>query len=648
MILRKILCVSMAFLLVTFATGLGAQSQPTDDSERFQQALNLFRSGNYDRAALLFREVATETPPGPYASASHVMLARSLYRLGRVDEAGQTLRAFLSRYPESRYVTYARYLLAACLLRGEQWAKAVRPLLEVEVSGDTTFSGRAHKALVAVLTRLDEEEVERIARELRDGRQAEALELAWLEALLQQGRLSTVIDRAAELRETAKSSDVRQRAEKLAQAARILQRSHLRVGVILPLSGYYEEQGRSLLRGIQFALKRNRPGGTQVELVVRDSESRLLRAIKEAKQLIRDERVVALIGELEGDKSVAIGAIAAMGKLPTIVPVSSLTGVASVGNTVFQLNMDLEHRARVLAEYAVEEIGCRNFAILAPADDYGIEMSDAFATRVDELGGNVVAQEWYYENAQDLSKQFKKIRELGFLRFIADTLAAADTSGSLPSRDQVDSVWQALNDTLKAHAEGDEPDNLVEAEDIPVYGIDAIFFPVYKEDIPYVAPQFARFNIRAKPLGGGNWYDEELLRENGRYVDSLIFVTDWFLDQRDPLFRQFRDEFRLQMGADPDRWAAYGYDAMTLILKAIAEGATTRGEILEALERMENVAGIRGVTSFRNRVNGEINLVRYTRGRFERIEWLKATEQGWPHQGQEEQHEDPAVQRTRG
>ncbi len=619
--------VSLVALLVvapfgsaSFAKGRqAAVSQPPD--RQFSQAVELFRQGQYKRAASLFGELAAATPPSRLASAAHIMFARSLYLADRIDEAREALDAFLSLYPRSRYAVYARYLLAGCLLRQGNEDGAITRLLGVAASDDSILSGRAFRALAALLAGRDESDVARLERWARGGHEIDVLRLAALEGWLSRGRLTGVIRGAESLLSETRDDRIRTRATELLEIARKLQRSNLRVGVILPLTGYFQEEGRSLLRGVQFALMRNRPAQVKVELVVRDSESSLLRAIKEAQELSEDERVVALIGELESDKSIAIGAIAAAKHLPTLVPVSTTTGVASVGNCVFQLNMDLEHRARVLAEYAVNELGYRNFAILAPADEYGIEMADAFAGRVDELGCTVVAQEWYYENAQDLSKQFKKIRKLGFLRFIADTLAAADTSGKLPSREQVEAVWRALNDTLKAHADPGDPDNLVDDEDIPVYGIDAIFFPIYAEDIPYVAPQFARFNIRARPLGGSYWYDPEALRTNGRYVDSLVFVSDWYLDEFDPVYRQFRDDFRLRMGASPDRWAAYGYDAMTLILKALSEGATTRGEVKRYLEHVDGVQGIRGLTTFKGggRVNGAVNLIRYVRGRFERI-----------------------------
>ncbi|MDZ7374959.1 MAG: penicillin-binding protein activator [candidate division KSB1 bacterium] len=587
------------------------------EAGQFHKAVELFRQGEYPEAESLL-EGLVERPGSPLASAAQVMLARSLYRQGRVEEAGAALEEFSRRYPRSRYLPYVNHLLASCRLRAGDAFGAATLLIRNLTVADSALSRRAFLGLATLAVRMSTSELDRLEHEAGNREARELLQLALLEGKLRQGRLSEVIAGAEQLRAMAAGEDVRRRAAELASTARNLQRGSLRVGVILPLSGPLQAEGRRVLRGIEFAWKR---GATSLELVVRDSESDMLRAVQAAQELMRDERVVALIGELESDKSIAIGALAGTAQLPVLVPVSYLTGLTSAAPTVFQLNMDVEHRGRLLAEYAVNELGCRTFATLAPADDYGMEMADAFANRVDELGGVVVAQEWYYDNPQDLTNQFKKIRQLGLHHWIADSLRRANQGGTPPSSARVEAALQALTDSVRRHAKPGEVTNLVDYEDFPVPGIDAIFFPIHAEDIPYVASQFARFNIRAQPLGGSEWQNLELLLGNRRYVEGLVFVTDWFLDESDPVYQQLRDEFRRETGLVPDRWMAYGYDAMSLILKVLAEGATTREEISRRLEGVEKVQGLRGLTTFRgnNRSNAEANLIRFVRGSFQRV-----------------------------
>jgi len=597
-----------------------AARREEEDRARFQEAIEFFRQGYYSRAQEVLEAIAAD-PNSNLASAAQVMLARTLYRQGRIREAAEALESFLRHSPRSRYSSYAHYLLAACRIREHDSFAGASHLLRSLSQADSALFRRALHGLAVLSTQLSGSQWEQLQGEAPDRPTLEALRLAVLEGKLRQGRLSEVIAEAEALQSEAKTERVRVRAAELANIARRAQQGALRVGAILPLTGPLQAEGRSLLRGVQLALKRHLPPGLRVELVVHDSESSMLRAVHAIQELIRDERIVAVIGELEGDKSVAIGAIAGMAQLPVLVPASNTTGLTSVAGTVFQLNMDLAHRGRLLAEFAVRELGCRSFATLAPADEYGMEMADAFSNRVDELGGIVVAQEWYYDSPEDLSNQFKRIRRLGLLYWLADSLARRSSGGSLPTSAQVQAMFQALNDSIRIHAKPGEPTNVVDEEDYPVRGVDAIFFPIHPDDIPYVSSQFARFNIRARPLGGAEWYSPELLQTNRRYLENLVFVTDWFFDEADSTYRRFRDEFRLETGTSPDRWAAYGYDSMSLILRALAEGAVTRQELCQVLQGTEKVPGIRGLTTFKgnDRSNAEINLIQFAGGRLVRI-----------------------------
>jgi len=262
----------------------------------------------------------------------------------------------------------------------------------------------------------------------------------------------------------------------------------------------------------------------------------MITAIKATRNLIQREHVRAIIGELESELSAGIGALASVDNVPLVAPTASENGVASVGEAIYQLNSDLERKGAALAEYAFRQLGLRTFATLAPADGYGQQLTASFTSRIDELGGRIIAQSWYYGDAQDLSRQFKMIREAAF---------------------HYDST-----DVEKMIEEAEKEGEDLEEKDIPVLSIDAVFFPVYSEHIPYVAPQFALSNIQAQILGGEYWDDADLLRraQIAPYVDGAIFVSDYFPQEDDPEFRNFRTQFRLKMKRTPERWEIFGYD----------------------------------------------------------------------------------------
>ena len=76
----------------------------------------------------------------------------------------------------------------------------------------------------------------------------------------------------------------------------------------------------------------------KIELLVEDSEGRVLTAIRAAQKLCQDDGVIALIGELESDITAAIGVVAQSEKVVCLAPVGVEEGLTSIGSFVFQLN----------------------------------------------------------------------------------------------------------------------------------------------------------------------------------------------------------------------------------------------------------------------------------------------------------------------
>jgi len=371
----------------------------------------------------------------------------------------------------------------------------------------------------------------------------------------------------------------------------------LRIGVILPLSGAMVNEGQGLLRGMEFAVREfNATAQEPLQLVVRDSQGKMVKAVNAARDLIDNERVVALLGELESDKTVALALVAAQSGAPLVAPTATEKGIASLGPMIFQANSSLELRARRLAQYAVQQLRLRTFATLAPEDDYGREMVEEFVGTTEGLGGTLLAQQWYARGPKGLAKALDAIREAGLQKAREDSLLAKrDTAVAK------DSEGQPQEKELPP----------------PVTSIDGLFLPVYSEDIPYIAPQLALRDIRTQLLGGDHWFDLDILRSNQSYVNGVIFTRDKYPVEDDPAFRDFRNRFRREMGTTPERFEIYGYDAMRVVLQTLRGGATTRERLGQALSEVANFQGVGGKITFRNsgRVNSEVNLLQFKDGR---------------------------------
>lgn len=586
------------FILILVASGFAQESNTvqfvSQKETEFQNALATYRSGDYRAAFSAFETLADANVLHQRMTAALLMAGKSLYHLKRYSDATSYFDQLIRKFPRSDYVDDATYFRGACHYQQGAYFRAARSFLWViDRSPNAQLVDKSKKIARAIIfSELSLSEAQNLMRHANSERGAGIVTLGLAQKELMEGSSKRVVQLLEGYRKKYGETEFADRIDQLLTEARGEQ--PIKLGVILPLTGLFSEEGLGILQGINFAhAQRSEQLQTPVQLLVRDSESNMITAIKATQNLVRREHVRALIGELESEVTAGIGALASVDDVPLIAPAATENQVASVGKAVYQLNSDLERKGQALAEYAFQQLGLRTFATLAPADGYGQQMTASFTSRIDELGGRIIAQSWFYGDGQDLSRQFKMIREAAFHYDSTDV-------GKL---------------IQKAQKKGNE----LEGKDIPVLSIDAVFFPVYSEHIPYVAPQFALSNIQAQVLGGEYWDDAALLRraQIAPYVDGAIFVSDYFPQEDNPAFRDFRTAFRLKMKKTPERWEIFGYDAFQILAQAINAGARTGSELSSDLSDLQEFEGMKGKITFmgNNRVNGEVNFLQYVNGR---------------------------------
>ncbi|MDZ7723995.1 MAG: ABC transporter substrate-binding protein [candidate division KSB1 bacterium] len=404
------------------------------------------------------------------------------------------------------------------------------------------------------------------------------------------------------------------RYEKLAQTLRDSFESNppvVHIGVVQPITGMFGPEADQFLKGLAMALRDNRKVRDKIKFVLKDSQGSPIHTVESAKQLTRLEPLSLMIGELEFGNSAITAGFASTTDIPLIIPIATGTSeLAGMGERVFQANQDLETRGRALAEYAYNHLNFHTFAALAPADDYGHSITDAFLKHVDELGGQVISQQWYYPGTEDFKRQLQTIRRAAFRNAFRDSIRAMN----IPvTQQRIDSLFAAQSDLSKKESEDEE--GLIENDNIAAGAIDGFFLPIYKEDIPFVLSQMALFNIKARPLGGTYWNNLDVLRSQKRYAEGAVFTTGLTMLDTDPEYRKFINDFRRATSQSPTQAALYGYNIMTLIIHAVEQGYTTRDAILSYLENTRNFDVIGGEITFdTDHVNQAVNILEFRQG----------------------------------
>lgn len=165
----------------------------------------------------------------------------------------------------------------------------------------------------------------------------------------------------------------------------------LRIGFLAPLSGKFGAYGLSMKRGVELAL-RQRP---EVGLLVSwDTRGEPLEALKGAKHLVENEKVSVIIGPARSEEVAMVAGYLDREHIPAISPLAGREGLMDLSNSLFRTQLTVGQEARLLARRARDQ-GFGRIAILAPDDDLGRSMVQAFSEEIEILGGLCMAVEHY-------------------------------------------------------------------------------------------------------------------------------------------------------------------------------------------------------------------------------------------------------------
>jgi len=181
-----------------------------------------------------------------------------------------------------------------------------------------------------------------------------------------------------------------------------------KVGVLVPKTGRFKAFGDSVLNGVTLAIEQaNQAGGLKkpMSVLVRDTMGDSMQAVKVFQDLTADDSLDALIGPVVGNEIEAVAPLDNQKRITLISPSISRDGMSSLGPYIFSNSMTNEMQGRAIAKYAVEHLGYKRFAMLAPDDGYGETLSDAFQKTVASMGATVTNSETYTPSVTDFQKQ---------------------------------------------------------------------------------------------------------------------------------------------------------------------------------------------------------------------------------------------------
>lgn len=341
-----------------------------------------------------------------------------------------------------------------------------------------------------------------------------------------------------------------------------------RVAMLVPLSGRDANAGQALLNAAQMALFD--VGGDQFVLQPYDTGSTPERA-QQAAALAISHGVDLMLGPL---RSQSVQAVAPQARAGNVRMIAFSSDPSVAGGGVYVAGYLLREQARRVAEYALSQ-GMQRFAVLAPENEYGRLMAQAFQDAVGRMGGTVTKAATY--NPADRDQMVAVIQRLG--NYDDRKAALRQQRRELEARGDA-AARQALKRLEGRETIGDLP-------------FDALFLPEGGTKLKEVAALLNYYDVdtgTVKLLGPMLWQDPTLGRDP-------MLVGGWFPFPPPATHADFRRRYRDLYGRNPPDIATLGYD-VTALAAVLARQSNTRGFGPGALTQSAGFQGVDGLFRF--------------------------------------------------
>jgi branched-chain amino acid transport system substrate-binding protein len=169
----------------------------------------------------------------------------------------------------------------------------------------------------------------------------------------------------------------------------------LRIGALMPLTGGLQAYGETSLNGVRLAIEEaNAAGGvlgSEVELIVGDTQTMPQPAVDAAQRMISVAGVHAIVGALSSGNTIPVAqSITSENRIPQISNASTAPAITTLDDDDFLFRTTPSDAFQGVAlSQIVNEQGVGSVAILYVNNDYGQGLADAFEAAFTGNGGEV-------------------------------------------------------------------------------------------------------------------------------------------------------------------------------------------------------------------------------------------------------------------
>ncbi len=376
------------------------------------------------------------------------------------------------------------------------------------------------------------------------------------------------------------------------------------IGAVLPMTGRYKAFGETTMRGLQLALK-----GSDIELIVKDSQGDPGLTSKLVEQLAFDDGVIAIIGPLLAEDAKR-GALVAEELQVPLITLSRADGLTEIGPYIFRTMVTNAQQAEALADYAMNTLGYKTFAILHPNTPFGVELSNEFWDAIEKRGGQIRGIENYDHDQKTFTEEAKRLAGRFYIEDRADYY------------EKMREIREATTDEFRRRKAMEKMRASLE----PVVDFEAMLIPDSWQQVSLVAPALAVEDIITNAcdrkdleriqkttgkdklktvtlLGPSTWSsprgtsgDPQLMERGGKYVLCSVYVEAFYETSDRPSTKAFVASFReTYKDASITLLDAVGFDSGAMVRSIIEKNApATRSAFREVLQHLKDFQGATG------------------------------------------------------
>ncbi len=310
----------------------------------------------------------------------------------------------------------------------------------------------------------------------------------------------------------------------------------IKIGVIEPLTGSVAYNGLASLNGAKLAVeRRNAAGGVlgrKIELVVEDGQCRPANSVNAAEKLIQRDKVVALQGAFCSSATAAVMPVAEKYKVPLLTGVSSKADLTEKGLQYFFRSAETDRlMSKTFSKILAEKLQLKSVAYIGVNDDWGRGGVEDFSKDLEALGVKTVMKEYFDHGATDFYTLLTKLR------------------------------------ASKA---------------------DGVFVAAETQDGSILVKQFKEMGLQTKIFGVGSWATADFIGLTGAASEGIYAAVPYASSLPGERNKAFVDLYATAFKEKPGKYGAAGYNAMNILMDAIARaGKTEPDAIRDALRKTD-------------------------------------------------------------